>query len=103
MDMETQYLIETTPDLSQYKSPAGAAKALHRHLTKIAESWGMYGLDLPQIYAPNERGEVKSWWVVWESGPSEWGTYFTGYREDAYTPNWYCELYWGFDMIFVKD
>ena len=105
MDMENQYLIDTVPDLSTYKTVAGAAKALHRHLTKVAKDWGMHGLDLPVLYAPGDRSEsFGNWWVVWESGPSEWGVYLSGWREDLFSADgWYGECHWGFDLIFVKD
>jgi len=104
MDMENQYLIDHLPNLSTYKTVAGAAKALHRHLTKVATDWGMHGLDMPVLYAPGERSEsFGNWWVVWESGPYEWGAYLTGWREDTFNPDWYCECHWGFDLIFVKD
>ncbi len=106
-----------TLDLSTYKTPAGAAKALYKYLREICEGWG-YNADIEMnLLTPAESealGLGKCWRVMWESGPYEWGVYLSGggdflnetYRNESpvtyENDNWYLEPHYSFDVGFVK-
>tara|TARA_R110000796_G_scaffold1721_1_gene7096 strand:- start:748 stop:1062 length:315 start_codon:yes stop_codon:yes gene_type:complete len=92
--------IEIDFDPAKYKTPAGAAKALYKVLSKINKE---YGLKDTEIMLMNpERAEQysgsKAWAVVWEAGPYEWalGAYFPNAR------GWSAEPYYSFDLHFYK-
>lgn len=115
---EAREILESvgTLDFSQYKTAAGAAKALYRALRVAA---AMYGLNprYVRIYKPSERqgDSGDGWWVVWEECPTgRWANSFCGYYEAKLVPgleieghhdatNWFAEPYWGFDLIFWDD
>lgn len=108
-----------TLDLSKYKTPAGAAKALYNYLRPICESWGQnpdIELNLLTPAMSESLGYGKEWRVMWEAGPYEWGVYLSlggNWSEGNYSStgsiigwendNWYMEPYWSFDVGFVKS
>jgi len=106
MDMENEVLQSRVRDMSSYKTPAGAAKALHADLTAFATDLGYHGLDLPTLMPPDDnRNPSPGYWTVsWESGPYEWGVYLTLWREDFLTNlNWHGEPYYSFDVGFYPN
>lgn len=101
---EAAVLFRDMPDLSQYRRPADAAKAAYKFVRKLSEEAGQNPDIETAIYKPGEREESSgSWWVVWESGPYDWAVTVTcDGRDRTYSREWYCETYWGFDLIFQK-
>ncbi len=93
-------------DLSQYKTKAGAAKALYNHLR---ETFGNSpDIVLLSPYRSEELGYGRVWRVMWESGPSEWGITLsmsktwsgvTGHLDNR---NFYLEPYHSFDVGFCN-
>ena len=90
-------------DAAQYKSCAGAAKALHAKLYELAELEGQKSEKEVCIYNPvqNElRGYPRRWSVSWEAGPYEWAVYLS--LEGAMRGPWgYGQPHYSFDMFFV--
>lgn len=83
-------------DLRHYKSPAAAAKALHKKLVEL-------GYDEAFIYSPKqqrERGEHPLWTVGVEGGPYEWAVKWTG-TGAANGKFGYCECDYSFSVYFV--
>jgi hypothetical protein len=99
-------------DLAKYKTKAGAAKALARHLKRWAESVG-YSPGEVFIWSPEERkerGEAPAWEVSFEAGPFEWaykltggekscGVRWDGWKAERRT-TWYMECSWSFAVTF---
>lgn len=103
--------------LNNYKTAAGAAKALYKYLYKVCESWG-YNPEIElNLLTPKESAALglgKCWRVMWESGPYEWGVYLSlggnlmegTYKDkgpvhwnDGFT-DWYLEPHYSFDVGF---
>lgn len=96
------------PDLAALypADPEHAAKHLYAYLYRVAESWGYKPEIELGIYSPDERQSESgnAWWVMWESGPYDWGlTYTMDGKDRTYADGWFCECYWGFDVIFVPN
>ena len=110
-----------TLDLSKYKSPAGAAKALYKYLVNLANEMGYDGEREVFICNPKqskERGYSEAWMVSWESGPFEWAVPVSlgssmfagelGYSNTngpeifAFSENWFVEPWYSFDLYFHK-
>jgi len=68
-------------DLTKYKTAAGAAKALHKHICELAVKMGQKPEIEVTLFTP-EKGEKmgygKSWRVMWEAGPYQWGFLLSG-------------------------
>lgn len=73
---ETDDLPETPLDLSEYKTPHGAAKALARYLREMYDAADGVAVYRPEEAAKQGRGEA--WTVSWEGGPFEWSIALTG-------------------------
>lgn len=62
-------------DVSEYKSAAGMAKAVHERLQHYAETIG-HDPEAVLLYDPEEAAAKRSghghWTVAWEGGPYEW-------------------------------
>ena len=71
-------------DLSEYETPAGATKAMHRALRVFAEQIGccpdsvkLIAPDMEAYYINSEQQIADgfgSWGISWEDGPFEWAT-----------------------------
>lgn len=95
-------------ELGRSQSAAGAAKALHRHLTEIARR---IGCESPRIYRPSEaRTEwgKYGWEVIWEGGPDEWAVKACGQGDENFlringlkgTDRWEVDVGWSFSLVF---
>ena len=90
---------------TEHKTAEAAAKALHAALIPHVELRGQNPSIELSIHSPNETPEYcptgdKSWWVIWEAGPYDWGVIASF---DAHGPSWWTEPYWGFDLLFIED
>lgn len=94
------------PDLGRlYPSdPEAAAKAAYEWLRKKSAEIGQTPDLEVGISPPGTRSEGgDNWWVVWEAGPHDWGVLVTlDGKNRTYGKTWYCETYYGFDLIFEK-
>lgn len=86
---------------TQYKSPAGAAKAVYKVLVEYAQSCGMDPNMEVSIRTPEENlsfGFHKCWYVGFEAGDYQWAiaSSFT-----LASDHWYTEPYYSFDLNFV--
>lgn len=108
-------------DLSKYKTPAGAAKALYKYLLNLANEMGYNGEREVIIRSPAKSkamGYSEAWMVSWESGPFEWavpvslgssmyaGEFGYGATDGpeifAFSENWFVEPWYSFDLYFHK-
>jgi len=91
--------LEVDFDPSKYKTKAGAAKAFHAALTKLATGpFGHAPTELA-LFTPaqsEEMGYGRFWHVMWEAGPWSWAinTFVEG-------PWGYCEPYYSFSVQFT--
>lgn len=86
-----------------YKTKAGAAKALYKALRKLAVELGG-SEDEVFIRTPKENREFgysAVWHVSWEEGPFEWAipASFEIANADA---GWYAEPYYSFNLEFAS-
>jgi len=86
-----------------YKSPMGAARAVHRELVKHAIEVGHKPEIELAIWSPEEaarRGYSKAWTVVYEAGPYDWAinTSFNVTGQGFWT-----EPYNGHMLCFYKE
>lgn len=95
--------IEINFDPAKYKTAAGAAKGLHKALSKLSKE--VYGQN-PSIeifiYSPKQtvkHGYGSCWRVCWESGPYEWAIP-ASFEVKNYEDGWYTEPYYSFDLCF---
>lgn len=102
---ENEYGFKTkmTPDPTTRKTPAAAAKALHKALTKIATDIGItHDENMPKLVRPDTGFSMSpgNWGVVWEGGPYEWAipTSLTVSND-----HWHTEPYYSFDLYFYAD
>ena len=84
-----------------FKSKAGAAKALYKELCRLCVAYGANPEHEVWIKSPAEskaHGYVgDAWHVCWESGPYEWAISVFA------SSDWgHCETYWGFDLAFYE-
>lgn len=100
-------------DLSDYKTAAGAAKALHRFLTEEFDADGAV------LYRPEDNPRGDNWAVSWEGGPYEWAVHLTlgeslcrGEFSQFASPevigfynqdNWLAEPHFSFDLQFYNQ
>lgn len=97
---EREYCIANTfpyIDLRGYRTPAGAAKALHDKLVEL-------GYNEARLLSPSESDEAgtgKCWRVILEGGPFEWAVEYSlsGASSNRY---WYTEPHFSFDLCFVR-
>lgn len=109
-----------TLDLSQCKSPAAAAKKLHKWLCEKAKELDMnpdIEIWIKNPTESNQHGTGKCWHVSWESGPFEWATWLLGgasmYAGESDgrsmgepeviiegAEKFRCECYWSFSIQF---
>lgn len=61
-------------DLTQFKRPADAAKALHKYLVEKATAGGQQESEVVLLTPErsNTLGYGKAWRVMWEAGPFQW-------------------------------
>lgn len=102
---EAKVLFSTMPDLSANDEPEAAAREAYAYVRELSAKMGQDPDIETSIFAPGEREESDgSWWVIWESGPYDWAIEVSlDGRRRTYAENWYCETYWGFDLIFVDE
>lgn len=92
-------------DLSKYKRPCDAAKALYKHLTGL-DAGGDLVLLSPE--RSDELGYGRVWRVTWEGGPAEWGIIlsmsetWSGVTGHLKNRNWYLEPFYSFDVGFCN-
>jgi len=95
--------IEIDFDPSKYKTAAGAAKAFHKALCKLAKASGA-NPDYVFLWSPAEtasRHMGECWKVCWEEGCFEWAI---GTSDECRRPGvWHTEPYYSFDLGFYQD
>lgn len=91
-------------DMSNFKTAAGAAKAVHKALAKMcADMGGSPALEM-FIKTPAEaleHGLGENWHVCWESGPYEWAIAAAdSVRNDH---GIWSEPHWAFSLAIYND
>ena len=71
LNVDMILLLPPTLHVSRYETPAGAAKALYRHLRVLAESRGQ-DPDIEVVLKRPSEHRFNGWGVFWEAGPFDW-------------------------------
>ena len=108
MDMENKIVQEYLAkhfESSKYKSKAGAAKAFHKVICKLAKDIFGHNPDIEVALMTPDRsqecGYGKQWRVMWEAGPYEWAIGVSMSNSgNCYKQGWFTEPYYSFDLGF---
>lgn len=90
-------------DPTAYKTPAGAAKALHKALHPVCKAFGQNPDIELMLFDPDKSEEYigsRAWRVCWEAGPYEWA--YTA-SDEVHGDKWVTEPYYSFDLLFYED
>ena len=90
----------------QYKTAAGAAKALYRSVCKLAAEYGQnpaIEVTLQDPATSAEFGTGRGWRVIWEAGPYEWAIMLSMSDEMFVQRGWLAEPYYSFDLVFHEE
>lgn len=104
-ELTEKEFFEHFPDLSEIDDPGEAARKAYEYIRQSAVACDMDPDIETFIAKPDEREESGgNWWVVWEAGFYDWGLNLSfDKRVSSKRGKWFCECYWGFDLIFVSD
>ena len=101
-----------TVDLTKFKTPAGAAKALYRAVREASEAIGQKPDIEVSLMTPERSAQLgygKAWRVMWEAGTDEWGIKASmgnfgviAAKWDRSKTDWYMEPHHSFDVGFYK-
>ena len=86
-------------DPTEPNNPKEAAHMFHTALVKEADAAG-YSTKYIYLWSPeetNERGYGNCWSVFFEDGPYDWGIDLS---IKMHGKTFYCETYYGFDLLF---
>jgi hypothetical protein len=105
IEMAQNSLVEDLAHIVKYDRKADAAKAAHKIICEHVRASGQDPKWEVMIKNPEETLEhigSKNWWVCWECGPTSWGVE-ASMSLVMKNEHWYCETYWGFDLIFCDS
>lgn len=101
--MTEREFIKAVANAINAKTPALAAKAVHKLCREAAEAWGM-NPDLEVFIRkpgePRHHGSVDCWAVAFEAGPYEWAV--SASLSVPLPCKVLAEPYYSFDLCFYK-